>query len=187
MPLLADPPHLSVCPLCHHLRCQVSVQGRMPFGGYVRHCCCKIIITDQHLLVRAIRASAPKENAVSYRRLILMPYVALPPYFFIAYRRHHLGREVTVLRRMPFSSDRRIQGCKICLSGNGALPRTVRTTMAVRYAICYPRLPRVTALTPPRHLPWRVRAHLRRIQRRVFLAIPLFEQVFLALSTATGL
>ena len=154
--------------------------GWVPFGGYVRIFCGKIIEAWEHLGIGAVWAAAVTLGAAGDGSLILVAFVADPPDFFVAGGSDSLWCEVAILGWMPLAGDIWIPSGKVGLAGNGPTTVTIRAARATAAARIYSSLPAVSIRAVPPNIPFTAIAHAFWGERQVALAVPLVKQFFAA-------
>ncbi len=93
------------------------VFGWVPFGGYVRIFCGKIIEAWEHLGIGAVWAAAAFLGAAGDGGLIFVAFVADPPDFFVAGGSDSLWGEGAILGWMPLGCNDWILTGKVVLAG----------------------------------------------------------------------
>lgn len=107
MTLVTFPPHFAVRACGDQLWCQVAVQCRVPLLGHLRCQSYQIIEPRQHLSSRTVRTAAATHGAGSYCGLVVMTFLATPPYLSVGTGRDLLRSQCFIFARMPLGCNGR--------------------------------------------------------------------------------
>ena len=103
--VFALPPNLAPTARENLIRSEGRVFGWVPFGGYARIFCGKIVEAREHLGIGAVWATAVALGAAGDGGLILVAFVADPPDFFVAGGSDLLWGEGAILGWMPLGGN----------------------------------------------------------------------------------